>query len=65
MKAVVCERTIALGRNRYRVDDNGSWTVLMWGWWPDSNELPSYRWRPIPEDSVPDEVLRVVRREAR
>jgi hypothetical protein len=28
----------------------------MWGWWPDSNGTPSWRWSGIEENRVPKEV---------
>ena len=31
MKATVCEKTVAYGENRYRIDNNGNWLVLMYG----------------------------------
>lgn len=53
MKAVVCEKTIAYGKNRYRVSSNGNWKVLMWGCWPHGNGIPSYKWAGIPAEKVP------------
>ena len=55
-EAHVCEKTICLGQAEYRVTTGGKWTCLMWGWWPDSNGTPSYRWMPIPESKVPEKV---------
>lgn len=55
-EAYVREKTIALGRNQFRVDRQGNWQVLMFGWWPDSNGRPSYRWQPIDADRVPGKV---------
>lgn len=54
---IVCEKTIRWGRNLYRVNINGNWQTLMWGWWPDSNDRPSYRWMPIPLSDIPAEVI--------
>jgi len=56
MKAKVCEKTITYGMNQYRINSRGYWSCLMWGWWPDNVGKPEYRWKPISEDKVPDEV---------
>lgn len=59
-EAIVCEKTIAYGRQRYRVDSSGKyWQVLMFGS-HGPNDPPdglSWKWRPIPKDKVPKEVL--------
>ena len=55
-KAEVVEKTIAYGKNRYRVSASGKWSVLMWGWFMDGNEKPECRWGAIPEDRVPEAV---------
>lgn len=34
----------------------GSWYVMMWGWWPDGNGLPAWRWQHIEDDRVPREL---------
>jgi len=60
MAPVLVERTFQLGPQHWRVDSKGNWSVLMFGWWPDSNGTPSYRWRPIEKGRVPDELLRQV-----
>ncbi len=54
--ATVCERTIAYGKQRWRVNSNNEWSVLMWGWWPESNQYPSWRWQYIDSNKVPKEV---------
>jgi hypothetical protein len=55
MKPSVIGKTIAHGKNRYRV--TGSvWEVLMWGWWPNNNGRPEWRWEFIPASKVPHEV---------
>lgn len=56
MKAEVIEKTIAYGKNRYRVSSTGKWKVLMYGCWPDGNGKPTYRWASISEDKVPQPV---------
>ncbi len=56
---VLVEKTIALGRNLFRIDFAGNWQVLMWGWWPDSGERPSYRWQSIEAERVPYEVKKL------
>lgn len=62
MKAKICETTttIAYDKARYRVNTNNKWSTLMWGTWPDSNGIPSYRWESIPEDKVPDMVRKKI-----
>ena len=57
-KVTMCERTFALGRNRYKVNSNDSWQCLLWGWFIDGNRTPEYRWSYIPKDKVPNEVLK-------
>lgn len=58
MKASVCEKTIAYGKNRFRTDGK-NWAVLMFGvYGPSCNGIPSYRFVNIPESKVPDEVKR-------
>jgi hypothetical protein len=32
LDAVICERTVAYGKQRWRVDSEGNWSVMMWGW---------------------------------
>lgn len=59
MKATVIEKTISFGKNRYKVDSNGRWLTLMWGWWPDRGSRPSSRWVFIPENKVPEEVKQI------
>ena len=60
MRAKVCEKTIAHGKNRYKVSSDNKWSVLMWGWYPDSKETPSYRWTNILKEQVPKVVKDVV-----
>jgi len=59
-KATICERTIDYGHQHWRVDSSGNWMVLMWGWWPDSNDRPSWRWEHVPTKKVPREVKEAV-----
>ena len=60
-EAILCSKTIAHGKNRYRFYPTSSkWEVLMWGWWYNSGSYPEWRWMPIPEGKVPDEVKRVI-----
>lgn len=54
---VLCQRTFALGQQRWRVDHNENWSTYMWGWWPDSNGTPSGRFVPVDKDKVPHEIL--------
>jgi len=57
MNAIIVEKTIAWGKQRYRTDGNGNWTVLMFGTYgPEDHGIPSYRYMPIPESKVPEEV---------
>lgn len=53
----VCEKTITYGKQRYRVNSLGEWSTLMWGWWPDGGDYPSYRMVAIDKKKVPKEVL--------
>ena len=59
---ILCERTFAWDRQRWRVDSNGNWTTWMWGWWPDSHGTPSGRFMPIEKEKVPRELLAMVDR---
>ena len=57
MKADVCEKTIAYGRNQYRVDKNDNWLCLVFGTTgPQDNGIPRYSWIAIPKERVPAEV---------
>jgi hypothetical protein len=60
-QAVVCERTVAYGEQRWRVDSQGNWSTLMWGWWPQGGSVPAYRWVPIENGKVPQEVKEALR----
>ncbi len=57
-KATICEKTIAYGSQRYRVNKNGDWLVLMYGS-HGPNDPPvglSWKWGYIPKNRVPKEV---------
>ncbi len=57
MKAIICEKTIAYGKNRFRTDGNGNWKVLMFGTYsPACKGIPSYRYMPISEEKIPTKV---------
>lgn len=56
------EETYSLGAQRWRVDSQGNWTTLMWGWWPYSNGTPSYRWQPVPRQQVPNKLIRMAQK---
>jgi len=60
MKCKVVSRVIALGRNRYRLNDDGSWSALAFGFFINKPHatLPSWQWINIPENKVPSEVKR-------
>jgi len=60
-EAFVSERTISYGEAQYKVDRKNNWKILMWGWWPNGNRRPQYRWMPIPCDRVPKKVKGEVR----
>ena len=55
--------TIREGRCHYRQYADGSWEVLMWGWWPYGNGTPRYLWMTIPADKVPQAVKDAARGE--
>lgn len=57
MEVQLCERTFAVGKNRFKVNSEGQWQVLMWGWYPTGNN-PRYSWEWIEKSRVPDEVLK-------
>lgn len=57
MKPCLTERTYRYGKQLWRIDENGTWKVYMWGWWPDSNGNPSGRFQPIDTSKVPPEIL--------
>jgi len=55
------KKTIAYGKQRYRVDGSGNWQALMFGS-HGPNDPPvglSYKWCRIPADKVPDEVKKL------
>ena len=60
MDATICEKTIAYGKQRWRVSSSGKWSVMMWGWWSDGGGHPSYRWVGIESAKVPKEVKEAV-----
>ena len=60
MKARIIEKTIACGRNSYRITSDGKWKILLWGTWPNSNGIPSYRWVFISETKIPESVIQAV-----
>jgi len=47
--------------HNYRIDSRGNWTVLMFGTYgPEDHGIPSYRYMPIPESKVPEEVKKQI-----
>jgi len=60
-KATICEKTIAYGQQRYRVNLSGNWQVLMYGSHGPGDPVVglSWKWHSIPKDRVPKEVRRV------
>jgi len=63
VKATICEKTIAFGKNRYRVDFKDNWQVLMYGS-HGPNDPPvglSWKWYHIPKNKVPKEVRRMAK----
>ena len=60
-KATICEKTIAYGKQRYRVNTNGNWQVLMFGshGYDDPHVGLSWKWRYIPRDKVPKNVKKI------
>ena len=62
IKPEIIEKTIKYGEGRYRISKDGSWQVLTFGK-HGPNDPPvglSYKWDPIPADSVPAEVRKAV-----
>lgn len=60
-KAKISEKTISYGEQRYRVNLENKWLILMFGTFgPADKGIPRYAWRPIPENRVPDNVKRLV-----
>lgn len=59
-KASVCEKTIAYGRQRWRVS-GGHWQVLMFGSHGpnDPQRGLSWKWHDISKERVPHEVKRL------
>lgn len=57
MEVTLCERTFALGKARFKVNANGEWQCLMWGWYPTGHS-PRYQWAWIEKNKVPNEVLK-------
>ena len=53
----IAEIIITHGKNRYKANIESNqihWSVLLWGWWPNGGDIPSYRWEKV--DNVPKEV---------
>lgn len=60
-EAKICGKTIAYGSQRWRVDESGNWSVLMFGS-HGPNDPPvglSWKWRYISGERVPDDVKRL------
>jgi hypothetical protein len=36
--------------------DPPKWFALLWGWWPDGGDIPSYRW--MPSEHIPNIVIK-------
>lgn len=60
IKPTICEKTIAYGPQRWRIDSKGNWSVLMFGWWPFGDN-PRWEWSGISLDKVPKEVKEAVK----
>jgi hypothetical protein len=63
MTATLCERTFAYGKARYRVDGDGTWYALFWGWFPFGHS-PRYQWVQVKADEVPKAVLLAAAKES-
>jgi len=61
MDATLCEQTFALGKNRFKVNSEDQWQVLMWGWYPTGSS-PRYQWSWIEKRHIPEEVLEQAKR---
>jgi len=61
MSPKVIEKTIALGKQRWRINEDGSWSVLMFGSFPFQKEPGLiWRWVSIEAKNVPTEVKNAV-----
>ena len=62
-KAIICGKTIAYGKQRWRVDVKGNWEVLMYG--SHINDSPgaglSWKWHHIDKKDVPKEVEKIAK----
>lgn len=57
MTVKLASREFARGPQRWRVDSQGNWTVLMFGWFPGNNGTPSHQWHPVDKKQFPQELL--------
>ena len=55
----VVSKIISQGRNRWKLNENGSWSTIMWGWWPNTKG-PQSRWVRVDTKNVPKEVKSLV-----
>ena len=46
-----------IGQQEWKYGSDG-WYVMMWGWWPGNNGIPTWRWIKIEYDRVPAELKR-------
>ena len=62
-QATICGKTIAYGKQRYRIDSSDNWQVLMFGSHGPNDPIVglSWKWRYIPIDRVPDEVKKAAK----
>ena len=61
MEARVVSQTIAVGRQRWRLNADGTWSVLMFGSFGPEQIGLCHRWMPVPPDKVPDKVRVAIR----
>ncbi len=57
----ICGKTIAYGKQHWRVDNKDNWQVLMFGSHGPNDPVVglSWKWHRIPKERVPNEVRRL------
>lgn len=57
MDCKVVSKIISQGKNRWRLNEDGSWSILMFGSFPfQKSPGLTWKWVDVPENKVPEEV---------
>jgi hypothetical protein len=57
MEAITVGKTIAYGKNRFKVDADGNWSVLLFGT-SGPGQNPHYYYSHVKKEKIPAEVLK-------